>query len=77
MLGWNGTSIDLLVIQQQHDGVELLARPVVGSQRDDEVVEAVPCRLCRHYDQLVLKAVGLGVLEAVMHAALDGDNWLI
>lgn len=60
----------LLVVQQQHDGVELLAGAVVGPQRDDEVVEAVPSCLCRNDDQFVLEPVGFGVLKAVVFAAL-------
>ena len=56
----------LRVVQQQHDGVQLLAGAVVSPQRDDEVVEAVPGRLCRHDDQLVLEAVRFGVLEAAV-----------
>lgn len=62
----------LLVVQQQHDGVELLAGAVVGAQRDDEVVEAVARCLCRNDDQLVLEPVGFGILKAVVFAALCG-----
>lgn len=59
-----------LVVQQQHDGVELPAGSVVGPQRHDEVVQPVARRLRRHDDQLVLEAVSLGVLVAVVFAAL-------
>lgn len=62
----------LRVVQEQHYGVELLPGPIVSAQGDDEVVEAVPRRLRRHDDQLVLKAVGLGILEAAVRAALRG-----
>lgn len=69
----------LLVVQQQHDGVELLAGAVVGAQGDDEVVEPVASCLCRNYDQFVLEPVGFGVLEAVVFAALcvgqAGTQW--
>lgn len=60
----------LLVVQQQHDGVELLAGAVVGPQRHDEIVEPVPGRLRGNDDQLVLEPVGFGVLKAVVFAAL-------
>lgn len=69
-----------LVVQQQHDRVQLPAGPVVGSQRHDEVVQPVARRLSRHDNQLVLEAVGLGVLVAVVPAALQGrcrkPRWL-
>lgn len=69
-----------LVVQQQHDRVQLPAGPVVGSQRHDEVVQPVARRLGRHDNQLVLEAVGLGVLVAVVPAALQGrcrkPRWL-
>lgn len=69
-----------LVVQQQHHGVQLPAGPVVGSQRHDEVVQPVARRLGRHDNQLVLEAVGLGVLVAVVPAALQGrcrkPRWL-
>ena len=61
-----------LVVQQQHDGVELSAGPVVGPERHDEVVQPVARRLRRHDDQLILEAVGLGVFIAVVLAALRG-----
>lgn len=60
----------LLVVQQQHNGVELLAGAVVRPQWHDEVVEPVPSRLRRNDDQFVLEPVGLGVLKAVVFAAL-------
>lgn len=63
-----------LVVQQQHDGVELLAGSIVGAQRDDEVVQPVARRLRRNDDQLVLEAIGLGVLVAVVLAALRGGG---
>lgn len=58
------------VVQQQHDGVELLAGSVVGAQGHDEVVQPVARRLRRDDDQSVLEAVGLGVFVAVVLAAL-------
>lgn len=61
----------LLVVQQQHYGVELLPGPIVRTQRDDEIVEAVSRRLRGHYDQLVLEAVRFGVHEAAVCAALE------
>lgn len=64
----------LRVVEQQHYGVELLPGPVVSAQRYDEVVETVSRRLCRHYNQLILEAVRLGILKAVMCAALDGGR---
>lgn len=64
----------LRVVQQQHYGVELLPGPIVSAQRDDEVVQTVSCRLCRHYNQLILEAVRLCILKAVMCTALDGDR---
>lgn len=66
----------LRVVQQKNNGVELLPGPIVRSQRDDEVVQTVPRRLCRHYDQLVLEAVRFSVLKAVVCAALCGDRRL-
>ena len=60
----------LRVVQQQHYGVELLPGPIVGAQRDDEVVETVSRRLCRHYNQLILEAVCFGILKAAVCAAL-------
>lgn len=67
-------STSLRVVQEQNNGVELLPGSIVGTQRDDEVVEAVPRCLRRHDDQLVLKAVGLGILEAAVRAALRQGN---
>lgn len=68
--------MDSRVVQQQDNGVELLPGPVIRPQRHDEVVEAVAGGLGRHNDELVLEAVGLGVLEAVVPAALGkkGDQ---
>lgn len=83
--GWlspacSGRGRPSLVVQQQHNGVELPAGPVVGPQWHDEVVQPVACRLCRDDDQLVLEAVGLGVLIAVVLAALrktcQTQGWL-
>lgn len=67
---------DSRVVQQQDDGVQLLPGPVIRPERHDEVVEAVAGSLGRHDDELVLEAVGLGVLEAVVPAALGkrGDK---
>lgn len=74
-------SSSLRVVQKQHYGVELLPGSIVSTQRDNEVVEAVPRRLRRHDDQFVLKAVGLGILEAAVRAALregkDGSQALV
>lgn len=74
-------SSSLRVVQEQHYGVELLPGSIVSTQRDNEVVEAVPRRLRRHDDQFVLKAVGLGILEAAVRAALregkDGSQALV
>ena len=73
-VGGGGAGRAPLVVEQQHDGVELLARPVVGAQRHDEVVQPVARRLRGDDDQLVLEAVGLGVLVAVVFAALPGGG---
>lgn len=62
--------VDSRVVQQQDDGVELLPGSVISPEGDDEVVEAVAGGLGRHNDELVLEAIGLGVLEAVVPAAL-------
>lgn len=59
-----------LVVKQQHDGVEFPARPIVGTQRHDEVVEPVARRLSRDNNQLVLEPIGLGIFIAVVFAAL-------
>lgn len=59
-----------LVVKQQHNGVEFPARPIVGTQRHDEVVEPVACRLSRDDNQLVLEPIGLGIFIAVVFAAL-------
>lgn len=58
-------------LQQQHNGVELLPRPVVGPQRHDEVVQPVPCALRRHNDRLVFEAVGASILEKGVVASLE------
>jgi len=50
-------------LQQQHDGVELLPGSVVGSERHNEVVQAVSGTLRGHNDQFVIEAVGAGVLK--------------
>ena len=50
------------------------ARPVVGAQRHDEVVQPIARGLRRDNDQLVLEAVGLGIFVAVVLAALEGEN---
>lgn len=74
-------STSLRVVQEQHYGVELLSGSIVSTQRDNEVVEAVSRRLRRHDDQFVLKAVGFGILEAAVRAALtegrDGSRVLV
>lgn len=59
-----------LVVKQQHDGVEFPARPIVGTQRHNEVVEPVARRLSRDDNQLVLEPIGLGIFIAVVFAAL-------
>lgn len=66
--------VDSRVVQQQDDGVELFPGPVISPQGHDEVVEAVAGGLSRHDDELVLEAVGLGVLEAVVSAALEEER---
>lgn len=58
------------VIQQQDNGVELFSGSVISSERHDEVIETVPCRLSWHDDDLVFKAISLCILKAVVHAAL-------
>lgn len=66
----------LLVVQKQHNWVQLFARPIVGTQWDDEVIQPIACSLCRHDDQLVLKAIGFGIFKAVVLAALwEGGSW--
>lgn len=57
-------------LQQQHYGVQLLPGSVIGPQRYDEVVEAVPCALGRHDDQFVLEAVRARVLIGHMVTGL-------
>lgn len=64
----------LLVVQQQHDRVQLFAGPIVRAKGDDEVIQSVPCRLRRNNNQFVLKPVGFGVFKAVVLAALCGGR---
>lgn len=64
--------MNLRVVQQQHDRVQLLPGPIVGAERDNEIVETISCRLGRNYNQLILEAVRLGILKAVVRAALTG-----
>lgn len=72
---WRGrVEVNSRVVQQQDNGVEFPPGSVIGSEGHDEVIEAVPRRLGRHDDQLVLKAVSLRVLEAVVSAALQGAH---
>jgi len=70
------TSVEkyLLVVQQQHNWVQLFAGPIVRTKRDNEVVQAVPSRLRRNDDQFVLKTVGFGIFKAVVLAALRGGK---
>lgn len=69
--GLKKTTGVLRVVQQQHYRIELLSGSIVSAQGDDEVIEAVSCCLRRHDNQLILKAVGLGILEAAVRAALS------
>lgn len=62
----------LLVVQQQHDWVQLFAGPIVRAKGDDEVIQSVPCRLRRNNNQFVLKPIGFGIFKAVVLAALCG-----
>lgn len=71
---WRGQFEVLRIVQKQHDGVELLSGSIVCPQRDDEVVETVSSRLCRHYNQLILETVGLCILKAVVCAALGRER---
>lgn len=64
----------LRVVQQQHYGVELLPGPIVRTQRDDEVIETISCRLRGHYNQLILEAICLGILKTAMCTALKERN---
>lgn len=64
----------LLIVQQQHDGIQLLPWTIIRSKRDNKIVQAVARRLCRHNDQLVLKAVGLCVFVTVVLAALETQH---
>lgn len=61
-------------LQQQHDGVELLPGSVVGPQRHDEVVQAVPRALRRNNDQFVPEAVRAGILERDVVTGLRGET---
>lgn len=62
------------VIQQQHNWVEFFPGSVIGSERHNEVIEAVPCRLNGNDDELVFKTVSLRVLKTVMPATLCRDT---
>lgn len=64
----------LLVVQQQHNWVQLFAGPIVRTKGDNEVIEPVPSRLCRNDNQFVLKPVGFGIFKAVVLAALCGGR---
>lgn len=58
------------VVQQQNNGIEFFPGPVVGSQRHDEVVEAVSCRLSRYNDEFVFKTVRFSIFKTVVPATL-------
>lgn len=64
----------LLVVQQQHDWVQLFAGPIVCTKGDNEVIQPVPSRLRRNDNQFVLKPVGFGIFKAVVLAALCGGR---
>lgn len=64
----------LLVVQQQHNWIQLFAGPIVRTKGDDEVIQSVPSRLRRNDNQFVLKPVGFGVFKAVVLAALCGGR---
>ena len=60
------------VIQQQHNGVEFFPGSVIGSERHNEVIETIPCRLSGHDDELVFKTISLSILKTVVPATLQG-----
>lgn len=62
------------VIQEQDNGVEFFPGSVISSERHNEVIEAIPCRLSGHNDEFVFKTVSLGILKTVVPATLRGGE---
>jgi len=59
------------VIQQQHNGIQLLPGSVIGTQRHYEVVQAVSCCLSRNDNQLVLETIRLGIFKTIVPTTLN------
>lgn len=58
------------IIQQQDNRVELFSGSVISSERNYEVIKAIPCSLSRHDDELVFKPICFGIFKTVVPAAL-------
>lgn len=62
------------VVQQQDDRVQFFPGSVISSEGHYEVIEAVPCSLGRHDDELVLKTISLRILKTVVPATLRREQ---
>lgn len=64
------SKVNSRVVQQQDNWVEFFPRSVISSEGHYKIIEAVPCSLSRHNDELVLESVSLSILKTVVPATL-------